>query len=77
MRYWGLVSETGLEIGTRSGGGGWKDCECEVNTGSSISEDVVGDFEINMAYPDLGKFRSVLCIVISERNRLQVLALKR
>jgi len=42
-------SETGLENGTRSGGGGWKDPR-EINTGSSISEDVVRGFEINMAY---------------------------
>lgn len=38
VRFSEFVSEIGLEDGSRSGGG-WKDRACEVNTGSSISED--------------------------------------
>ena len=38
VRFSEFVSEIGLESGSRSGGG-WEDRACEVNTGSSISED--------------------------------------
>lgn len=58
VRFSEFVSKIGLENGTRSGGG-WKDRACEGNSGSSISEDeLVRDFEINIACPDIGNFEA-------------------
>jgi hypothetical protein len=56
VRFSEFVSEIGLENGTRSGRG-WKDRACEVNTGSSISEDDPG-FEIDIPYPDIRIFKA-------------------